>query len=129
MEYAARGPDLRKWTWTGPFDGKKANVQGASDGYETTAPVTAFGDGSSPFAVLNLSGNAAEWVADYYDPTYHRTGASTVDPPGPTSGRERVVRGGSYRDPSHVVRVSARKGQLPTESDSTIGFRCALSGG
>lgn len=128
-EYAARGPDLRKWTWTGAFDPKRANTQGAADGFALTAPVASFGEGASPFAASNLSGNAAEWVADYYDPTYHRTGASTTDPTGPTSGRERVVRGGSYRDPSHLVRVSARRAQIPTEADNTIGFRCARSGG
>jgi formylglycine-generating enzyme required for sulfatase activity len=128
-EYAARGPDLRKWTWTGAFDPKRANTQGAADGYALTAPVASFGEGASPFAASHLCGNAAEWVADYYDPTYHRTGAGTTDPTGPTSGRERVVRGGSYRDPSHLVRVSARRAQIPTEADNTIGFRCARSGG
>jgi formylglycine-generating enzyme required for sulfatase activity len=124
-EYAARGTDFRKWPWSGGFNEELANTK-SGDPYDATAPVTALPAGASPFGVFNLAGNAAEWVADYYDPTFHRKeGAPIVDPTGPASGRERVVRGGSYRDAQHTVRVSVRRAQLPTESDSTIGFRCA----
>jgi sulfatase modifying factor 1 len=123
-EYAARGTDLRKWPWKGLFDPARANTSEA-DAFAGTAPVQSLPEGASVFGVLNVAGNAAEWVADYFDPTYYRTSTETRAPKGPERGRERVVRGGSYRDPSHLVRVSARRAKLPTEVDSTIGVRCA----
>ncbi|MBK8014053.1 MAG: SUMF1/EgtB/PvdO family nonheme iron enzyme [Deltaproteobacteria bacterium] len=122
-EYAAKGSDLRKWPWTGAFDRKKANTSGDEDGYAQTAPVTAFAEGAGPFGTLNMAGNVGEWVVDFFDPTYYRTAPSSVR--GPSQGRERVVRGGSYRDAAHTVRVAARRPKIPTEADNTVGFRCA----
>jgi formylglycine-generating enzyme required for sulfatase activity len=128
-EYAAKGSDLRKWPWKGAFKGAAANSNGQEDEHEKTAPVTAFQEGESPHGALNMAGNAAEWVADYYDPTFYRTSKQEADPKGPENGRERVVRGGSYLSTSHQLRVSARQAKLPTETDNTVGFRCAKSGG
>jgi formylglycine-generating enzyme required for sulfatase activity len=125
-EFAAKGGDFRKWPWTGGFDPALANSNDRNDSYDKTAPVAEFEAGQSPFGALNMAGNAAEWVWDYFDPTYYRAGENnTQNPKGPSSGRERVVRGGSYRDPSHTARVAARRAKLPTESDNSIGFRCA----
>ncbi|MBK6684468.1 MAG: SUMF1/EgtB/PvdO family nonheme iron enzyme [Deltaproteobacteria bacterium] len=124
-EYAAKGTDFRKWPWKGAFDPKKVNSSAAGDDHPLTAPVGAYPEGASPFGALNMSGNAAEWVTDFFDPTYYRTATNTTHPSGPTSGRERVIRGGSYLDGSHLVRVSARRAKLETEVDNAIGFRCA----
>lgn len=123
-EYAAKGEDHRKWPWKGGFDPKRANSVQAGDFHGKTAPVDAYPNGSSPYGVLNMAGNVAEWVADYFDPTWYRT-AGDEGLTGPERGRERVVRGGSYRDTAHEVRVSSRRAKAPTESDSTIGVRCA----
>lgn len=124
-EYAAKGADHRKWPWVGAFDPTRANTVQPGDFHGKTAPVTAYESGESPFGVLQMAGNAGEWTADYFDPTHYRKNKDTTDPAGPASGRERVVRGGSYRDASHTVRVAARRAKSPTEVDSTIGFRCA----
>lgn len=127
-EYAAKGSDLRKWPWEGPFKATAANSKSPDDHQERTAPVGSFPEGQSPFGALDMAGNAAEWVADYFDPTFYRSSKVDRDPPGPDSGRERVVRGGSYLSTSHQMRVSARAAKLPTETDDTVGFRCARSG-
>lgn len=124
-EYAAKGKDHRKWPWSGAFDAKRSNTVMQGDFHGKTAPVTAYPNGVSPYGALNMAGNASEWVADYFDPTWYRTSDAKRDPTGPKRGRERVVRGGSYRDSSHAARVSARSAKGETESDSTIGFRCA----
>jgi iron(II)-dependent oxidoreductase len=126
-EHAAKGGDYRKWPWTGGFNAAFANTNDAGDAHGKTAPVDAYEAGKSPFGAVNMAGNAAEWVADFFDPVYYRADANTNDPRGPASGRERVVRGGSYRDPAHTARVAARRAKIPTESDSTVGFRCARS--
>lgn len=124
-ELAARGRDLRRWPWKGAFDSANANVRGSSDGFETTAPVTAFRGGSSPFGALNMAGNVAEWVADFYDPTYYRSSKEIEDPLGPKTGRERTVKGGGFNDLAFSVRVSARRPKRPTDVAAGIGFRCA----
>ncbi|NJK89147.1 MAG: formylglycine-generating enzyme family protein [Myxococcales bacterium] len=123
-EYAAKGDDLRKWTWSGRFEEGRANGR-SGDPFDLTAPVGSFSEGVSPFGVHDLSGNAAEWVQDWFDPTWYRTSQQKLDPRGPADGREKVVRGGSYRDVSHGLRVAARFGKSPTEIEDTLGFRCA----
>lgn len=126
-EYAAKGGGTNKYPWTGPFSAKRANTTQDGDGYKSTAPVSALSEGDSPFGVRNMAGNAAEWVADYFDPTFYRTTTIRDNPLGPQKGRERSVRGGSYRDPAHLVRAAARAAAEPTEISNTIGFRCAAS--
>jgi iron(II)-dependent oxidoreductase len=123
-EYAAKGGDLRKWPWDGAFKADFANTS-APDDFARTAPVMSYPEGASPSGALNMAGNAAEWVHDYFDPTIYRKVKNPTDPKGPDTGRERVVRGGSYLDSAHTVRVAARRAKLPTESDNSIGFRCA----
>ncbi len=124
-EYAAKGKGHDKWPWAGAFDAKRVNSVMPGDFHGKTAPVDAYRTGKSAFGVLNMAGNAGEWVSDYFDPTWYRSTDVTSNPTGPRRGRERVVRGGSYRDSAHSVRVSARFPKLPTETDNTIGFRCA----
>ena len=127
-EYAAKGRDYRRWPWQGAFDGDKANTMEA-DEHTQTAPVWAYEGGKSAFGVLNMAGNAAEWVNDVFDPTHYRTRSVFTDPTGPDTGRERVVRGGSYLDPSHSTRVSSRSAKVSTETDNSVGFRCAKDDG
>lgn len=127
-EYAARGSDMRKWPWKGIFDPEKANTRNTLDSYPKTAPVESFPTGVSPFGVYDMAGNVAEWTADYFDPTMYRSTPKSVENPlGPSSGRDRVVRGGSWADGPHQVRTSARDTQSPTEIDNSTGFRCAKS--
>ena len=125
-EYAAKGYDNKKWPWGNKFDSSLANTR-TGDSYEFTAPVTAFEKGKSVFGVMNMAGNVAEWVSDYFDPILYRREPTAIDPQGPKSGREKVVRGGHWSNESHLVRVSARVARLPTDVDDSVGFRCAKS--
>ncbi len=89
----------------------------------------------SPYDLLHLAGNAAEWVADVYEPQYYRVSPSR-NPSGPAQGKDRVFRGGSYLDENEALQVSRRghfgdddnlrKG-LNGEGRPMIGFRCAQS--
>jgi formylglycine-generating enzyme required for sulfatase activity len=49
-----------------------------------------------------MLGNVREWVADLYAP--YETG-QRIDPRGPASGTQHIVRGGSWAVPSDRVRA------------------------
>jgi len=123
-EKAARGTDGRLYPWGGEeFDPSRANIQGPEDGYESTAPVGSFPTGASPYGVLDMSGNAAEWAADWFQVEYYAQ-SPAQNPTGPPSGDydQRVIRGGSWHSGRDTARCIWRKG-TPLGS-SEFGFRC-----
>ncbi|MCK5017819.1 MAG: SUMF1/EgtB/PvdO family nonheme iron enzyme, partial [Candidatus Peribacteraceae bacterium] len=69
-EKAAGGTDKRKYPWGNhlSFFNKKsfANSSHEADGYLNYAPINTFTDGGSPYGVINMSGNVAEWTGDWY---------------------------------------------------------------
>jgi formylglycine-generating enzyme len=66
---------------------------------------------TNPYGLKNMSGNVAEFCSDWYQPdAYGRYPKGiVVNPKGPDTGNERVVRGGSFRDPAGKVRNAARE--------------------
>jgi formylglycine-generating enzyme required for sulfatase activity len=75
------------------------------------------------FGLFDVLGNVWEWVNDWYDEKYYQSSPSQ-DPPGPVSGSQRVLRGGSWAWVSSHVRVSVRSGYDPAHGYDDLGFRC-----
>jgi serine/threonine-protein kinase len=142
-EFAARGPDGRKYPWgddePGPqflnacgaecMDwGKKNKVAETAmftedDGYTTTAPVGSFPRGASRYGVQDVAGNVWEWVADWYG-VYPKE--DQVDPEGPEKGTRRVIRGGAWNGSFAAwERPTFRYHDVPEKRSYGIGFRCA----
>jgi formylglycine-generating enzyme required for sulfatase activity len=142
-EFAARGPDGRKYPWgdeePGPNElnacgkeciawGKKNHVEleamyEGDDGWPTTAPVGSFPNGKSRYGVEDVVGNVWEWTGDWFA----AYGPDALDnPTGPKNGDERVIRGGAWNGayPSWV-RPTFRYHNDPTTRSYGIGFRCA----
>jgi len=123
-EYAARGPEGRRYPWGDAFDGSRLNNRSDADGYDDTAPVGSYPSGASWCGALDLAGNVYEWVADWYG-TY--PSGRQVNPTGPPGGEYRVVRGGSWHIASYDVRSAYRFRWDPDVTNLDVGFRCARS--
>jgi len=128
-EKAARGTDGRKYPWGDeePREGM-ANFSRCCgwSGFGLLAVVGTHQAGKSPYGVFDLAGNVWEWVADWYDPQYYKTSPDR-NPTGPSSGRDKVMRGGSWSNRASDLRASIRDKVSPTYRNFSIGFRCAAS--
>ena len=87
--------------------------------------VLAFPSGASAYGALNMAGNVAEWVSDWYDPRFYgRPEATIADPTGPATGTEKSVRGGSWDALPFFARTVHRQSRDPNQPTAWIGFRC-----
>jgi len=121
-EKAARGIDGRLYPWGDvPADNRKANYNNLVG---DTTRVGFYPAGASPYGVLDMAGNVAEWVADWYGDGYYAV-SPYKNPPGPKSGEFRMLRGGSWFNPMHALRTTFRLWNYPNLRSETIGFRCA----
>ena len=121
-EYAARGTDGRKYPWgSSAPDCSKAQFDGCGG---RTVPVASKPAGASPYGAQDMAGNVWEWVADWYDSDYYERSPSE-NPPGPSSGEYRVLRGGSWGSGPDVVRGAHRYWDNPDAAGYYAGFRCA----
>jgi len=122
-EKSARGTDSRPYPWgfTNP-NPRLANYEDTM--IHEAIPVFHYPLGASPYGVLNMSGNAREWVADWYDPNYYYV-SPYANPQGPSSGNQRSLRSGSYNEDYHEVAVYRRYRHEPQSAGLSRGFRCA----
>mgnify|MGYP003305975308 CR=1 FL=1 len=82
---------------------------------------------ANPFAgTSDMSGNVLEWCYDWYG-SY--SSSSQTNPTGPSSGSNRVRRGGYWNSPEVMHRVRTRTSGSPSGYCSYFGLRLALDGG
>jgi len=158
-EFAARGGlEQATYAWGDQFapSGKQmANVwQGQQEQpFPVVSPKAGGAIGTSAagtfpangYGLYDMTGNAWQWVADWYRADQFSreaaTGKEPVDPEGPpdswdpsepgvpVSAPRRVIRGGSFlcnQDYCLSYRPSARRGTDPYSSMSHLGFRLAM---
>ena len=92
----------------------------ASDGYVFTSPVGQFKPNA--FGLYDMHGNAWQLCADWYGSDYYAT-SPVDDPKGPSTGFDRVCRGGSWLSCPVSARSASRSFDLPSVGDNTTGFR------
>jgi formylglycine-generating enzyme required for sulfatase activity len=76
--------------------------------------------------LYDMSEGVHEWCSDYYDAGYYRY-APERNPQGPSFGRRRASRGGSWRHRIKFSRCAARSSLPPAFKYPDYGFRLALS--
>jgi len=106
-EKAARGTDGRIYPYGNDYDAEKANTfdSGAGD----TVAVGSYKNGKSPYGVMDMSGNVAEWVASWAD----------------KNKQYRLLMGGSFFDDDVRTKTYSSNSSIPDDTHPFYGFRCA----
>jgi formylglycine-generating enzyme required for sulfatase activity len=130
-EYAARGgAESKGYKYSGSNIAGDvawyADNSGGSVDDRSTRPVGT--KAPNELGLHDMSGNLWEWVSDRFGKYAKETplGTAVVNPKGPETGDDRVIRGGSYTEGMSSCRVSARTREAPGNTRRYIGFRVAL---
>lgn len=137
-EKAARGTDGCTYPWGNQnpagnllnFADINHNVdwsdKNVNDGYEFTAPIGSYPARASPYGAQEMAENVWEWVADWYLKAYYSQSPQN-NPPGPSIGATRILRGSSWNTNDNRIRSANRERVEFDLTELVIGFRCASS--
>ncbi len=131
-EFACRAGTTTPFHSGSQLNGREANCDGNYP-YGTTTkgpylerPTTVGSYASNGFGLYDRHGNVHEWCADWFDSGYYAN-SPVDDPSGPTSGLNRVLRGGCWFNYAWFCRSANRNGGTPSIRDFNLGFRVAFS--
>jgi formylglycine-generating enzyme required for sulfatase activity len=127
---AYRLPTEAEWEYacragtTGPYAGNLDDVAWYRSNSDTTTHPVGTKEPNA-FGLCDMHGNVFEWCRDWASDNYYAQSATT-DPTGPSSGSNRVSRGGSYLTLPRQSRSALRlTNKAPSYRDTDQGFRLA----
>ena len=126
-EYACRAGTETRWSFGGD-EGQLGQYAWYHDNASEVGEEYAHEVGQklpNPWGLYDIHGNAAEWVLDWYD-SY--TSDFQVDPSGPVSGTQRVMRSSHYDSSPYRTRSATRSRVAPSYQDARIGVRLLRMG-
>ncbi len=122
-EFAARGGNKKSdYTYSGSNSIDAVAWYDSNSG-DTTHEVAT--KSPNKLGIYDMSGNVGELCQDWYSSDYY-SHSTLVNPTGPTSGTERIERGGSCGDTSDGCRIGYRHGVKPSAKYYNLGLRLAL---
>ena len=117
-EFAARGGNASEgYTYSGSNNEGDVAWYGSNSNDETHVVAT---KAPNELGIYDMSGNVWEWCQDWYG-SY--SSEAQTNPTGPTSGSNRVIRGGSW---DFSCRVAYRRGDFAWGAGDDLGLRLAL---
>jgi serine/threonine-protein kinase len=126
-EYAARGPDGRRYPW-GDDEPDDRHAHFAQD-WNSGGPcaVEAHPAGAGPFGCHDLAGNVWEWCLDGWRVDAHVVRLGLRDPLVAADGNVRPLRGGCWRSITPKLQGAYRNWSHRVVRHITIGFRFCSS--
>lgn len=118
-EYAARGGLIARSFPLG--DSADSTTINFGKKYNGTLKIGSFAPNG--FGLYDITGNVWEWTSDFYDGNYYSS-SPTENPVGPSNGRFKVIRGGSWHSGKMCVQTYYRNGLPVSWVDFAVGFRC-----
>ena len=120
-EFACRAGTTTAFN-TGSSDDATAVTFGWYDQNSGSRTHVVGGKAANALGFYDMSANVWEWVNDWYDSNFYSVSPS-LNPLGPVSGTNRVVRGGSWTNSASDMRSSARSYTAPGNAFNHIGLR------
>ena len=124
-EYACRAGTSTAYYWGDAWDDDRANCGGLSN--RDAAPSVVGRYDANPWGLFDMSGNVAEWVADWYGEYDATPQTDPTGPSEPTPGWGRIMRGGSWDDEADLCLSGSRLGEFPEDVNYIYGFRIVLA--
>lgn len=92
-------------------------------GYEWNAPDKVGSKKANRWGLHDMHGNLLEWCSDWAGAYEYKYGVLSLNPKGPSTGKERAVRGGCFSWNAESCRSAARHSINPNSKYSNVGFR------